>query len=526
MAELPTGTVTFLFTDIEGSTRLERELRERYGEVLAQHQRLLRAAFAAHGGQELDTQGDSFFYVFPRARAAVEAAVEAQRALAAHSWPEEGRVRVRIGINTGEASLEDGRYVGLAVHRAARISAAGHGGQILLSRPTRDLVEDDLPSGQHVRDLGEARLKDLPRPEHIFQLDVEGLPSEFPPLRTLDEQELAEAAQAALARRRYRRRTALLIPTALLVGAATLALVVALTRDSTAASVDPNSAVIIDPGSNQIIDGIPLGAEPVAIAASNDTVWVATADRNVRMIAARKGALGRTFGLDATPTGLAVGAGAVWVAHGKLGMLTRIDLRYQIVGKPLEVASTTYLAGQTGAVAVGADGIWAAFGDGSVARIDPAGTRVLRRGYSAAPARAIAVTGEGIFVANQDATLTRINPQTATPIGREVSIGREPTAIASDGNGFWVTAFEDDVVSRVNEFASTTVPTGDGPVAVAVGAGAVWVANANDKTVSKINPTGDRPEVVDQIEIGERPTGVAVAGGRVWVTVATESRSK
>ena len=124
MTEFPTGTVTFLFTDIEGSTRLERRLRDRYGGALAEHRRLLREAFSAHVGHEVDTQGDSLFYVFPRALAAVAGAVEAQRALAAHDWPEDGEIRVRIGINTGEASLEDGRYVGFAVHRAARISAA------------------------------------------------------------------------------------------------------------------------------------------------------------------------------------------------------------------------------------------------------------------------------------------------------------------------------------------------------------------------------------------------------------------
>jgi class 3 adenylate cyclase len=127
MTELPSGTVTFLFTDIEGSTQLERKLRERYGEVLGEHRSIVREAFAAHGGHEIDTQGDSFFYAFPRAKAAVDAAVDAQRALAAYAWPEDGRVRVRMGLSTGEASLEDGRYVGFAVHRAARISAAGHG---------------------------------------------------------------------------------------------------------------------------------------------------------------------------------------------------------------------------------------------------------------------------------------------------------------------------------------------------------------------------------------------------------------
>jgi class 3 adenylate cyclase len=173
--ELPAGTVTFVFTDVEGSTRLARELRERYRDVLDDHRRLLREAFAGAGGYEVDTQGDAFFFAFPRALNAVEAAVAAQRALAAHPWPDGTRVRVRIGIHTGEATPSDGRYVGLAVHRAARIASAGHGGQILVSGTTRDLVEDELPRDQRLRDLGEHALKDLPRPERLFRLHADGL---------------------------------------------------------------------------------------------------------------------------------------------------------------------------------------------------------------------------------------------------------------------------------------------------------------------------------------------------------------
>ncbi len=188
VSALPGGTVTFLFTDIEGSTLLERELREQYSEVLAEHRRLLREAFAIYDGHEVDTQGDSVFVVFPRARDAVDAAVAAQRAIVEHKWPNGRQVRVRIGMHTGEAMLDDGRYVGLAVHRGARISAAGHGGQILLSGSTRDVVEDDLPADQRLIDLGEQRLKDLPRPERVFQLCADGLPTEFPPLKTVYEQ--------------------------------------------------------------------------------------------------------------------------------------------------------------------------------------------------------------------------------------------------------------------------------------------------------------------------------------------------
>ena len=182
--ELPTGTVTFLFTDVEGSTRLLRELRDRYGDVRAEHERLLRNAFEASAGQEIDTQGDSFFVAFRRARDAVAAAVAAQRALAGHEWPEGVQFRVRMGIHTGEPIAAEGRYVGLGVHRAARISAAGHGGQVLLSNATRELVEDDLPPDVRLRDLGEHRLKDIDRPERVFQLEVEGLSSEFPQLKT------------------------------------------------------------------------------------------------------------------------------------------------------------------------------------------------------------------------------------------------------------------------------------------------------------------------------------------------------
>src|SRR5579884_1790539 len=160
MAELPRGTVTFLFTDIEGSTRLLKELGRNYSHALAEHQRILRAAFAAHGGREVDSQGDSFFVAFNRAKDAVAAAVDAQRDLGAHAWPEGGAVRVRMGLHTGEPRIGGDRYVGLGVHKAARIAAAGHGGQVLLSRTTRELVEDELPSGVTLRDLGERRLKD------------------------------------------------------------------------------------------------------------------------------------------------------------------------------------------------------------------------------------------------------------------------------------------------------------------------------------------------------------------------------
>jgi class 3 adenylate cyclase len=186
MPELPGGTLTVLHTDVEGSTPLAVHLGGQYPEVLATHSALLRDAFAAHEGCEVDTQGDSFFVVFPRATQAVAAAVASQRALAAEPWPEGGTVRVRIGLHTGEPIRTAEGYTGLDVIRGARIKEAGHGGQVLLSKSTAALIEDALIGGLSLRDLGAHRLKGLPRPERIFQLIIPDLPADFPPLRSLD----------------------------------------------------------------------------------------------------------------------------------------------------------------------------------------------------------------------------------------------------------------------------------------------------------------------------------------------------
>ncbi|HEY3523274.1 MAG TPA: adenylate/guanylate cyclase domain-containing protein [Candidatus Limnocylindrales bacterium] len=181
---LPAGTLTLLFSDIEGSTRLELAVgTERYAGLLERHRTLLRGAWVEHDGVEVGTEGDSFFVVFERPSAAVAAAVAGQRALAAEPWPDASAVRVRVGMHTGEVTLGGQDYVGTAINRAARISAAAHGGQVLLSSATRSLVGDGLPDGVAIRDLGAHRLKDLPQPERLFQLVVAGLPSEFPPLR-------------------------------------------------------------------------------------------------------------------------------------------------------------------------------------------------------------------------------------------------------------------------------------------------------------------------------------------------------
>ncbi len=186
MKNLPTGTVTFLFTDIEGSTELVQRLGDhRFAEVLADHQRLMRYAFAKDNRQEIDTQGDAILVVFQRARDAVAAAVAAQRAVTRYPCSQDAAPRVRMGLHTGEPLSGTVGYVGLDVHRAARICAAGHGSQVLLSDTTHALVAKDLPGGVSLRDLGEHRLKDLAHRHRQFQVGVADLPTDFPPLKTL-----------------------------------------------------------------------------------------------------------------------------------------------------------------------------------------------------------------------------------------------------------------------------------------------------------------------------------------------------
>lgn len=186
MRALPTGTVTFLFTDIEGSTRLLRDTGEQFNDLLAAHSQIMREAIAAGGGVEVRTEGDAFFVAYSEPLGALITTVHAQRGLAGHPWPPGVDLRVRMGMHTGSGVRGGDDYVGIDVHRAARIASAAHGGQVVASHSTARLIEHDLPSDVTLRDLGDHRLKDIEHPERIFQVDISGLSSEFPPLSTLE----------------------------------------------------------------------------------------------------------------------------------------------------------------------------------------------------------------------------------------------------------------------------------------------------------------------------------------------------
>jgi YVTN family beta-propeller protein len=521
MPDLPSGAVTFLFTDIEGSTRLVKQLRDRYAEVLTEHQRLLRAAFAAHSGHEIDTQGDSFFVAFASTRDALLAAVEGQVALLSYPWPEGVEIKVRMGLHTGQVVAVGGRYTGLAVHRAARIGAAAHGGQILVSQAAQTLLEDE-EEDLHVflRDLGEQRLKDLDRPVRLYQAAGCGLPASFPPLRA--EAQLAQVAEAAIRPALWRRPVVLAVVAAVVVTLVGAAAFLA-TRDSTGglSEVRPNHVGLIDPTTNQVVDEIQVGIRPGPVDVGLGSVWVGNLqDRTLTRIDQRERSISGTIPLEnRTPTGLAVGAGAVWIAHGQRGQLSRVDPQFNQVTKTIDVAGAE---SQRGAVDVGAGSVWTVYGDSTVARINPAAVRVSGSSFAGTSPTAVVVASGFVWVANSgDATVSRFNPSTFEegPIGIPISVGRTPNGIAFGEGAIWVVNTGDDRITRIDPSttATTPIPVGDGPTAVAVGAGSVWVANTAEGTVSRIDPATNH--VVRIIEVGNAPAGVAVGGGLVWVTV-------
>jgi YVTN family beta-propeller protein len=525
LAELPTGTVTFLFTDIEGSTRLLARLKRRYAELLEEHNRLLRNVFDRYGGQEIDTQGDAFFVVFPRAGDAVQAVVAAQRGLAAHAWPDGADVLVRMGLHTGEPIVGEDRYVGLGIHRAQRICAAGHGGQVLLSEVTRGLVEDDLPDGVALRDLGNARLKDLDRPERLSQLEIEGLPVNFPPLRTGEpakpfegrESVLVDATVAAVKQPFYRQRSILAGALAGVIAAAVAIPIFAFAGGSATNSVRvaANSVGAIDVARNTVAHDIPVGVNPRAVAAGRGGVWVTNADgRSVSRIDPRTNAVSQTIPVGSSPSGIALGGAAVWVANALDGTVSEIDPR---TSRPVDTIPVG--SGPSG-VAYGFGAIWVAnAGDGTVSKIDPASGRA-KTFRVGAGADDIAVGDGSVWVvSSSNDAVYRIDPTTEGLLAT-IDVGHGPSSVAVGPHAVWVANSLDDNVMRIDPASNTlagVTPVGEGPSGVAVGAGAVWVASEFAGTVSRLRLTDGR--LTKKIAVGNRPEGLAVAHGTLYLAV-------
>jgi class 3 adenylate cyclase len=530
------ATATFLFTDIEGSTQLLRWHRAEYGTILADHHRLLRGEFGAHGGREIDNQGDSFFVAFTRARDAVLAAVACQRALAAHSWPGEASVRVRMGIHTGEADLTVDRYVGLSVHRAARIAAVAHGGQVLVSQTTASLLEDEEDSlpGIALKDVGEHRLKDISRPVRLYQLESEGLRSSFPPLR----------GREPVPQRRWAIGAAVFVGL-VLIGVAVA--VVALTRDRAAPpKVLPDSLVRIDSHTLKPTSVVPIGDAADLVVAAGGFVWIThhvlrdtpsgelrnAGDRTLTRVDPATGDV-VTVGGGLAPCGLAADpSGDLWVANcfppgaGRANVV-RVDATTLEFEATWSVPET---AGFFRGLAYGGGSLWLS----------------------------------GIPRGDRAPTITQINPQTG--VRRSILLVAAATPLAwSEGYGdLWMSIFERGMLARLHaatgalrsvrnvalapaflDVFGDTVWVGDwaaprvvgvsavgrpdprgvslpsrnpraGVWSVAAGAESVWATTPRDHSLWKIDPTTYN---VTRIAIPYLPTGVAVSDDAVWVTV-------
>ena len=524
-------TATFLFTDIEGSTQLLKTYRNEYASILEDHHRILRDAFSAYGGREVDNQGDSFFVAFPRARDAVLAAATAQRKLAEHTWPGGATVRVRMGIHTGEADLTADRYVGMSVHRAARISSVGHGGQVLVSPTTAGHLEDedDLP-GVALRDLGEHRLKDISRPVRLHQLDIEGVPGTFPPPRSEP-------------RAPSRRRRAALVGVAALALTAVAVAAVWLTRDAPPPEIQPNSVVRIDPDTLEPAQVIPVSAAPDFVVAAGGYLWIThyialggddlrnAGDRTLTRVDPSTGEA-ETVGGGLAPCGITPDpSGDVWVANcfaegtEVRSNVVRVDAKTLRFEKTWPIDSygleTNYRW-----LTFGGGGLWISIPSG-IERIDPqtGKRRLVTPGvtgmltWSEAYGDVWATWPTFRYVA-------RIDAASGDPVYFHEGMPESPAMADVDGDTVWITDFAAPRLVRLNAVGSpdphsVRLPvTGEGssPFGVSAGAGAVWATTLED--VWRIDPSTNE---VTRIPFGYPLFIVAADDDAVWVTVGAET---
>ena len=548
--ELPSGTVTLLFTDIEGSTRMLQELgREAYVRALTEHRRLLREAFTSHGGVEVEMQGDSFHFAFPYARDAVAAAVSGQRALTEHAW-ESQPVHVRIGLHTGEPMHSDGLYAGLDVHRAARIMSAAHGGQVLLSERTADLVHGELGAGLRVVPVGEHRLKDLAQAQRLFQAVGEGLRSDFPPPKGSAESpiEVHQQSRAGLVLRPASAwslaAVALMlgfagVGTAWLVSSRQDAETSTATRSApqssqqetvaaafTAVPVEPAPAPaapaptrlsgdtvgVIHSNGRRILAQIPVGPDPTRISIAPDAVWVAVGNNTIARIDPATRAMVAAVGTDNDVDDLAAGDDAVWVLAARPGSaprLSRVETGTNVTAASVRVdvgLSRFGTEASRPAIAVGRGSVWVTdpYPPGPLRRVDTATMKVADAIALSSPGGpAITIDGGSVWVNAGLAQLAQVDART-----RQV-VGSAPISTPSARTG-----------------AATATRDRGGPIRLAAGQGSLWLVTHPATTCCPPRTFGtstlQRIDPEDQVVSGVVPlegfpSGVAVGQGAVWV---------
>jgi class 3 adenylate cyclase len=540
---LLSGTVTFLFTDIEGSTELLKRLgRDQYATLLAAHAEVLRAAVEEHGGRVEDTQGDAMFCTFRSAREAVTGAIQGQRALAAHEWPEQVAVRVRMGLHSGEPRSGDEGYVGIGVHRAARIGAAAHGGQVLLSETARALVADDLPAGVSLRDLGLHRLKDIDEPARLYQVVADGLQGRFPPPRPGH-------------RGRNRRTRLALAAAALIVAGAVVAGVLLATRAASAKPVRllANSIVVIDAKSRKTVGDVPLGFTPTDVDAGGNKIWVLNgAAHTVTSIDPDTLKVVQTVGVDGSPSSQYAAGSTDWV--GVPGGVNEIDEGGESAAIRISLWKPTGGAAQCFVYVTG-DGktVWVSEGT-NVAVLDGASGNVLRKLRLPPPAGispsitcyGLRYSGGELAAIRNDFTIGRVDLSTAsyTPVATDVALGAGTFRSSNWAAGFgsyWLGSYtvtaengQENNLTRLDPTSGQVLSKIAGPLlgSTVVDTTGIWTAAVKPNTatgqVSYIDPHSN--QIVDTIPLPHTPCcpngavgiGIAAGHGRIWVGLESQ----
>src|SRR5713226_3519666 len=506
VADLPKGTVTFLLTDIEASTRRWQEDPAAMKVAIERHDQLLAAGIEEHGGTVLKErgEGDSFFAVFARASDAVAAACSIQRALYEEPWPGHLAIRVRMAMHAGEAHEESAcDYRGTAVNRCARLRALAQGGQVLLSSSVRERARDSLPAGITLRDLGEHQLRDLDRPEHVFQVIDPALPMPAPPVRP----------------RRIRPRVWAVI-VALAAAVLVTVVITALPRGG-AVTPDINQVAEIGADGRSFVTAIDVGGErPQGVVDTGDALWVINyasqtlnrVDKNTRR--------SKTFGVGGAPTGIAFAAGTVWVTTefgltgGEPGSVLRFD-----ASDGHQLPSIVVGNGVAG-IAAGPHEVWVTNEkDNTLVRIAPDTGTVGNPIKVGRGPKAVALAAGSVWVANAlDRTVSRVDPRTGT-VSAPIPV-QGADAIAADDRGVWVVGSATNTITHIDIATNgivTTITVSSGPTAIAVTTNAVWVTAGVAGEVVRIDPS--RGETLRHLQVHGHPSAITSQNGSVWVTI-------
>jgi YVTN family beta-propeller protein len=507
------GVVTIMHADVEGSTELTTRLGDEVGRRTLERTKLMvRERAETFGGRQIDAVGDAMMFTFTSTRQAIVGAIAVQRALATaeHERADE-TLRVRIGLNVGEVLERDGHPFGAAVNAGARVMSKASGGQILASEMVVRLA-GTMP-GISFRDRGRHSFKGFDERWRLYEVGWEQ-PAAAPAHK--------RRRRVGALRRRKRLASAAAAATALTVAALAAALV--LTREDGSAVVVPANAIaVVDASTNQVADVVEGVLRPGPVAFGADSVWVGSLDdRTLVRIDLETTQVEERIPLPATPDGIAVGEGAVWVVHGRLGSVTRVHPSFGSVVDtvPLAGRSNTYV---TAGIAVGEGSVWAAFGDSTLARLDPSTNRKTGEVLAGTGPTSVVAAFGSIWVSNSgEASVERYSVGTfpGDPVD-ELAVGGAPTGLAAGAEAIWVASPEAGIVSKIepSAVASSALPirVGERPSATATGGGAVWVANTGSRTLSRIDPATN--EVVATIPLGNAPAGIAFGEDLVWVAV-------